>query len=184
MRITEVSVAAVAASAWIPVDYWQTPPAIGLAGFISSGAVLTWAVQYTYDDIGSGGVRPIRLSQATTVITVVDSGPSSRNGTHGLSVGDDVTIIGTGLAGVDGEYAVATVVSATSYTVTSGTSQTVANTPAQVVSARVFTHSVLTGKTARADGSLLVPVRGVRLNVTAYTSGTASLEVVQGGMSS
>lgn len=184
MRITEVSLSAAGQSKWIPHDYWQTPPAITLAGFVSSGANLTWAVQYTCDDVGPGGLRPVSVSQSTTVLTVVDSGPPSRGGTHGLSVGDYVNIQGTGLAGVDGEYSVATVVSGTQYTVTSGTSQTIALTQAQVISARVITHATLTGQVGRATGNYAFPVRASRLQITAYTSGTASLGVLQGGLSS
>jgi hypothetical protein len=182
VRVTQVSLASQTISPWIPHDYYQTPANIGLAGFISSGATLTYSVQFTLDDLGAS--RAVTISQSTTVITVTDTGPPGNGGTHGLSVGDYVRIFGTGLVGVDGEYvSVATIVSATQYTVTSGTSQTVVATPAQVVTARVFTHAVLTGQTARATGNYTVATRGSRLNVTAYTSGTATLEVLQGGMS-
>jgi hypothetical protein len=184
MRVTQVSLAAQAISLWIQHDYYQTPANIGLAFFVSSGATLTASVQFTLDDLGSGGARAVTVSQSTTVVTVTDNGPPGNGGTHGLSVGDYVRIFGTGIAGLDGEYfAVASFVSATQYTVTSGTSQTVAATPAQVVTARVFTHAVLTGQTARATGNYTIATRGSRLNVTAYTSGTATLEVLQGGMS-
>lgn len=180
----QLSLAGNGNTTWIPHDYYQTPPAITLAGYVSSGAVLTWAVQYTVDDIGAEGRRSVVVSQATTVITVTDFGPANSGGNHGLSVGDYVSIQGTGLAGVDGEYNVATVVSATQYTVTSGTSQTVAATNAFVVTARVFTHATLTGQTGRLTGNYAFPVRGSRLVVTGFTSGVAVLQVMQGGMSS
>lgn len=183
MRVTQVSLAAVAISPWIPHDYYQTPANIGLAGFISSGATLTYSVQFTLDDLGAAG-RQVTVSQSTTVVTVTDNGPPGNNATHGLSVGDYVRITGTGIAGLDGEYvSVTTIVNATQYTVTSGTSQTITAIPATVLTARVFTHAVLTGQTTRATGSYTVATRGSRLNVTAYTSGTATLEVLQGGMS-
>ena len=185
MRVTQVSLAAQAISPWIPHDYYQTPANIGLAFFVSSGAALTASVQFTLDDLGAGGERQVLASQSTTVVTVTDNGPPGNGGTHGLSVGDYVRLYGTGIAGLDGEYfAVATIVSATQYTLTSGTSQTVSPAvPAKVVTARVFTHAVLTGQTARATGNYTVATRGSRLNVTAYTSGTGTLEVLQGGMS-
>lgn len=180
----EVSLNANGSSQWIPHDVWQSPASITLAGFVSSGASLTWAVQYTCDDIQEA--RDVGWSQSTTTITVTDKGPASRKGTHGLSVSDWVKLTGTGSQGatsVDGEYTVASVVSATQYTVTSGTSQT-ASGSARVQSARVFTHAVLTGQTGRLSSNYNSPVKASQLVVTNYVSGVASLEVLQGGLSS
>jgi len=184
MKTTQQSLSAVGKAPWLNVDYYQTPPAVTLAGFISSGAVLTWAVQYTCDPLGSEAQRPVGISQTTTVITVTDVGTPQMGNGHGLSVGDYVNIFGTGVAGVDGEYSVTTVVSATQYTVTSGTSQSVTNSSGSVISARVFTHATLTGQTVRQTGNFAFPVRACRLQVTAYTSGVATLEIIQGGLSS
>lgn len=43
-----------------------------------------------------------------------------------------------------------------------------------------FDHSSVAGETTNQDGNYAFPVRGVRLKVTAYTSGTATLTVLQG----
>lgn len=43
-------------------------------------------------------------------------------------------------------------------------------------------HATLVSKTASADGNFAFPVTGVRLNVTPYTSGTATLTVLQAGL--
>lgn len=45
--------------------------------------------------------------------------------------------------------------------------------------ARWVDHPDLTGLTANALGNVAFPVTGVRLNVTSYTNGTATLDVVQ-----
>ena len=45
-----------------------------------------------------------------------------------------------------------------------------------------FDHSTLTGKTASADGNFSMPVSAIRLNVTPYTSGTATMNVLQAGI--
>lgn len=185
MRNQQVSLAANGNSAWLSHDYYQTPFNTTIAGFVSSGASLTWAVQFTPDDISTGASvaqRAVFISQSTTVITVTDNGPPGNGNTHGLLVGDYVRIINSGLPNVDGEYAVATFVSATQYTLTSAFSQTVSGN-AFVASGRVFTHSVLTGQTARNISNYAFPVRGSRLVVSSYVSGTATLEVYQGGMS-
>ena len=39
----------------------------------------------------------------------------------------------------------------------------------------------LVGATANQAGSILAPVTAVRLNVTAYTSGSATMTILQGG---
>jgi len=44
-----------------------------------------------------------------------------------------------------------------------------------------LTHSTLTGLTANATGSIITPVRAIRLNVTAWTAGTATMTALQSG---
>ena len=43
-----------------------------------------------------------------------------------------------------------------------------------------FTHSTLTGLTSNATGNITSPVRAIRLTVTAWTSGTATMTALQG----
>ena len=50
-RPTSVTVSSQDASAWIPVDYKQTPFNIGMGVTLSAGATLTYTVQHTFDDI-------------------------------------------------------------------------------------------------------------------------------------
>lgn len=45
-----------------------------------------------------------------------------------------------------------------------------------------FPHASLATKTTSSDGNYAYPVMAVRLNVTAYTSGTATMTVIQAGM--
>jgi hypothetical protein len=49
------------------------------------------------------------------------------------------------------------------------------------VTPTAFDHPDVTGKTVNTDGNYAFPVRAVRLNVTAYTSGTATLTLIQAG---
>ena len=44
-----------------------------------------------------------------------------------------------------------------------------------------WTLSTLSAQTASATSVLAVPARAIRLNVTAYTSGTATMTIVQAG---
>lgn len=179
-------------SQWIPHDYWQTPVNVGLAAVFGSGSTANVTVQFTMDDLGSNARRlPQAISQTTTVITVTDLGdpnatfpgsPGAQIATHGLSVGDYVRLDGTQI-GVDGDYNIATIVSATQYTLTSSISQTaVGASGSSLLAARVFPHTVLAAITARAVSNYAFPVRGSRL---IYNSGAgiAGLLVWQGGMS-
>lgn len=45
-----------------------------------------------------------------------------------------------------------------------------------------FDHATLTAKTASSDGNFAYPVTACRLNVAPYTSGTATINVVQAGL--
>jgi len=42
-----------------------------------------------------------------------------------------------------------------------------------------FDHPVVAAKTANADGSYLAPITAVRLNVTAFTGGNVTLQLLQ-----
>ena len=182
MRSTEQSLAAVGVAPWIWHDDYQTPFGVTLAGYISSGAVLTWAVQYICDPLGEDAARDVSISQvASNTINVTDPGPKGRGG-HGLSTGDYVKLFGTGNAGVDIEGSV-TFTDATHYSVQSPNNQTFAGN-ARAITGRVFTHPTLTGQNARATSNYNSPVRASRLQITAYTSGVATLEILQGAMSS
>jgi hypothetical protein len=46
------------------------------------------------------------------------------------------------------------------------------------------THPILTGITSNSDGYIATPVRGIRLNNTAWASGNPTLTIVQGGVQS
>lgn len=100
-RPISVTVSSVTQSAWVPVDYKQTPFNVGL-GIVISGT-LTYTVQHTFDNIQDSSVSPT-----------------------------------------------------------------------------AFDNSGLIDRTANDDGNYAFPVRAIRLNVTARTSGGATLTVIQG----
>lgn len=57
-RPTSITVSSVAASAWIPVNYKQTPFNVGLGVVLSAGASLTYTVQHTFDNIQDSSITP------------------------------------------------------------------------------------------------------------------------------
>jgi len=176
MRPVTQRLAAAGATPWVTVNYLQNAFTVGLAVSLSSGAVLTAAVQYTLDD--PQDAHSVSLSQTLLVVTVTDKGALGTG--HGLSVGDSVVVSGSSISGANGTFAVASVVDANPYTYASAVSQSATDGFAKAAGVRVFTHATLTGLSARAAGSLSVPVQAVRFAITAFTSGFIDGTVVQG----
>lgn len=99
MRPQSITVSSATTSAWLPVDHRKIPFNIGFGVVVSAGGVLTYKIQYSFDDDG----------------------------------------------------------------------------------ATAFDHDDVTGETTNQPGNFAFPVRLVRLNVTAWTSGTATLTMIQAG---
>ena len=185
MRPVDIWLNSATFSNWVQLDYLQNGFAVGLGFSVSSGATLTASVQHTFDDIQQND-HPVSATQSGNTITVVDTGFSqiwsntNSLNSHCLSVGDWVYLTGS-QANMDGQYSVASIVSATSYTLTSTVSQTATAGPGlQAATARVYNHATMSAITSRLDGNYAFPPCAVRLLVTAYTSGIASLAIRQG----
>lgn len=171
-----VSVAAAGNSPWVPLDYVKIPFAVGLFGDVSSPSTLTYKVQHSPDDCQT--MRQITsLTRSGTTATVVDPA-------HKLTTGDSLQVMNSGDANLDtlpGIGADITVVDANTYTyVVANTGATAAKQIVRVITQRVFDHPLMTGLTGRQDGNYDKPVTACRLRITAYTSGSASLQVTQG----
>lgn len=182
MNQTQVTVGSATTSAWIPLN--TKKPTFGTALFVGlTGTVnLTYSVQHAVPTNTGGQYHPVpgnevgvnaKLTRVTTTATLVWAG-------HGLTTSDSIVIQGAG-APFDGTYAVASVVDADTitYTVTDSGLAT-AQDGFQAMLLKVFNHDTLAAKTTADDGNYAFPVPFVRLNVTAYTSGKATLVVVSG----
>ena len=196
-RIQEVAVSVTAAnvvSPWIKHDIYQDPFDVTLAVYFDSAIAATMAVQYAADDQSQTGDRQVYITAAgTTTVTVTDNGRWTINGGpanaawggpfgHGLLTGDVVFLEGSQL-GIDSglqSYTV-TVTGVNTYTITAPLALTFTNVSAHVTSARLFTHQVLTGLTARQISNYIAPVWMSRLICTAFTTpGKAYLVAIQG----
>jgi len=147
--------------------------AVGMGVKLSSGASLTYNVQHTFDELYTPS-QGWSASRITTVGTIVQVN-------HGLSVGDWAMF--DAAVPFRGEYAVASVVDADSFTITvadTGVAAVVANT-ANMWKARVFNHEDLVAKTTSEDGNYAFPPRASRLNLSVYASGFAELTIIQAG---
>jgi hypothetical protein len=166
-----------AAGPWIPLDYLQRPFNVGLFVSLSEDASgITYTVEHSPDNPNNiKGNTVASLSRTTTVATLTMSLA------HGLVTGDSVTIYNSGDANLDGTYAVASTPTATSLTYTVANTGATAGSPyTQAVLMRVFPHDFMAGLTARADGNYAFPVMASRLHITAWTAGSATLELTQG----
>ena len=174
MRPVSYTLSATGVGPWVPLDYNQSPFAVGLGVKLSAGAVLTYTVQHTFVDIFSL-LRLTALTRAATVATITFSD------NVGLSVADWLNVQGAG-APFDGEYAVATVVGLNQVTYTvanTGPTSVLTQQGVGVAVARIFPHAVLAAQTASMDGNYAFQIRACRLNVTAFTSGQAVFSVAQ-----
>ncbi len=173
MKSKTVSLSGTGVTAWVPLNYRQNPFSVSLAvDFDSAASGITYTVEHTFDNLGLK-VQPMTITRATTTVTVVF--PTA----HNLNTGDSITVEGTGVTGMDGTFTV-TVTNTTTLTYTSGTSGTATGaSDTRIVLIRVFPHSVLAAQTTAKDGNYAFPIQAVRLNVTAYTAGKATLIVTQ-----
>lgn len=108
MRPVRVTVSAHGASTPIPMDVNQDPFNASLAVTLSIGAVLTYTVEHTFDDVFANGFNP--------------------------------------------------------------------------ATATWFPNAGMASKTTSLDGNYVAPVTAIRLNITAYSEGSATLTVIQAGM--
>jgi hypothetical protein len=169
---TQLSGAVAGATPWVPIDNSLLGFGLTIGCTISSGAVLTYKVQYTHDKIFDTKVCNITRAATVATLKLTD---------HGLSVNDSIVVMQSGDANLDGTFAVATVVDANTITYTvSNTGLTLASNSSVVSTLRVFDHPTITGKTANSDGNIAFPVTGVRLNLTAWTSGKVSMTLNEG----
>lgn len=177
MRITSTSLSSTGQSPWLNLDEAQNAFGVGFNVDLNSTASgITFKIEHTFDDLGKYVYATISRSLTTVTVTV----PAG----HDLNTGDSIVVRNantlSGAAGLDGTYNV-TVSNATTLTYTSGTSGTVASTSGiEVCLIRVQTHSTITGNASSVDGNYAFPIEAMRLNVTAWTAGKATLTIVQG----
>jgi len=170
MRPIYVTLGAAGASPWIPINYLQNAFGIGFAVTLSSDGNLTYSVQHTFDD-PTTNARDISIARSTTTATVTDPD-------HGLNTGDSVIVESSGSSNLDGTKTV-TVTSANAYTYTVANSGPTA-AAAKAKSLRIFTHEDVAAKTDRQDGNYAYPPRAIRLAISSYTAGKATLAILQG----
>tara|TARA_R110000868_G_scaffold94340_5_gene260315 strand:- start:3824 stop:4264 length:441 start_codon:yes stop_codon:yes gene_type:complete len=143
---------------------------------LSSGAVLTYSIEYSLDNAQDpmNLTQQFTLSRTTTVLTITKTA-------HGLAVGDWVKLWGNGGANLDAEFNVATVVDADNVTVAIANSGlTAGNGTGWMQTLRVLPLTAPTGNTVDGSYGLDHVVTAVRINVSSWTSGTVDFQVLQG----
>lgn len=184
---------------WLKHDYYETPFDLSLLITQDGAGANTLAIDYILDDPSTAMAHQALISQATTVITVVESGPpipvaQGGNLGHGLEIGDYVYLQGSPGGIIDGVYSVATIVSTTSYTLTASASQTLAAFLGNVQTGKVVTAGATGDKIVGASGAgitvrtalpVTAPIVASRLRCTTFAANAVARYVaVQGGVSS
>lgn len=188
---------------WLKFDYYEPPFNLSLLVSQDLAGANTLAIDYVLDDPSTAMEHLALISQATTVITVQESGPQipvtqGGNLGHGLAIGDFVYLHESPGGIIDGVYSVATVTNATTYTLTGAVSQTVAGFNGKVATGKVITAGAPTaaggdniigakgaGITTRASIPISNPIVAARLRCTTFAgAAVARLVAVQGSTSS
>lgn len=119
------------------------------------------------------------LSQSTTTVTVTFNSPHLLGGNK-----DYVMVTGTGVAGIDGVYQVATVTNTKVLTYTTSSGSFVG--PAQVIPLKFYENLIasasVSATTVANKDTVLSPISAAILNCTTYSAGTVVLDTRVGGM--
>jgi len=173
MRPTSVRMSAAGFSSWIPLNQYSDNFGVGLGATVSNDATLTYTVQHTFDDLYATRTD-FSIARVTTTATVTMAN-------HGLVAGDWIQVLNAGVP-LSGTFQVATVTNDGVFTYTVVDSGVTASADgATIQTARVFTHTDISGETTSQNGNYAFPPRACRLLVSAYTDGTVDLTVVPGG---
>lgn len=184
MRLVSTQVTGGVGISVLPLDTHEITMQDAIVAYCSSDVSgITSKVDATISDLGAN--IPVTFSQSTTAITVTF--PAARPHKLGSSA-DYCTLSNTGIVGVDGTWPVASVTSNTVIVLTSTTSQTKSGS-AVAVPLRLYQNVIATNTAATATIPTLsaalplniVPYSALLLNVTAWTAGTAYLDVRQTG---
>lgn len=186
---TVVSLAALGAGAWVPLNFHQKNFQVSLVGTMDNGAAAgtgTWEVQHTFDDPNLNPPKvPTSLTRAAAVATVVLPN-------HGLRTGDSVIVYSSGdPVNLDTQLSTdtppqqlgadVTVVDANTFTyAVPNAGATVGIPGTRVITLRVMNHAQMNALTAATDGNYAFPVRACRARVTTAGAGNLRLVVTQG----
>ncbi len=181
MRQQVTTLSAAGVSPWLLMDNRRhgTEFNASLAVTLSQAADLTYDVELTYDRNDINRVNKVSITRVATVaiVTLAD---------HGLQIGDSVVIFNTNYTthnpepNFEGTFQVITTPTDDTFTITvADTGGTAAI--GQLLSFKMFKHATLEGTIADETGVQNEPVSAIRLNVTAYTAGDATLTVLQQG---
>lgn len=183
MRQQVTTLDAVGVSPWLLVDNRRhgTDFNLGIRVDLQTASNLTYSVEATKDRNALERVRgDLSIARVTTTATATLLA-------HGLKTGDSIIIYDTNFtthnpeSNLEGLFTI-TVVDEDTFTYTVVDTGAAAANPARILTFSVHDLSpALTANTTADNDSLTEPVSAVRLNITAFTAGSAKLTVLQQG---
>lgn len=171
MRPKKQTLSALGSTDWIRVSHLTGAFAVGIGVNLSNGAVLTYSIQHTFDSPTL--FIDATIARVTTVATVTFAN------SHGKAVGDSIVIENSGDTNLDGTFAIASVPTTTTLTYTVADTG-IASASVKAALFSVFNNDGLTAQTASEDGNYAFPPSMVRLTITAYTGGEATVNFIFG----
>lgn len=184
MRLITASLGAIAVAV-LPLDPSETYVARQIISYTSQDVnSITGQVDSTLSDLGAN--IPVTYSQTTTAITVT----FPANNPHRLgATADYCTLSNTGIVGVDGTWPVASITNATVVVLTSTTSQSKTGSAIAVplkfcqtiIASGSMTAATVTPTYSAILPLYILPYSALIFKVTAWTAGTAYVDVRQAG---
>lgn len=177
-QVVQPLVAGGLAGPWILLDYVARTFNVGLFVAPSQDASgITYTVDITPDNPNTVNRNPVAsITRSGTTVTV------TMTNAHGVATGDNAVVWNSGDPNMDGSWPIASTPSDTQFTYTAANATATAGSVYTKSSQqRVYPAATnLTAATTRQSASLQEPCVAVRLRITAWTAGSATLEVVQG----
>lgn len=173
MKLTPQTLSANGDSPWIVPGPLLISPSVALALTFSSNANLTASVYYTYDET-TQPIKNVSLSRTGTALTV--NYPN-----HGLNVADTTDLVSV-TGSYTGNFDVGSITDQNNFVVTVANSGPATDT-AQARIYKLFEQESLASISGtpptRIDGFLDYPAAAVRLKVTNWVAGSATLTASQ-----
>lgn len=149
------------------MDYRQRPFDVSVRVVVPSTETATFTVYQTLDNPNTL-IAPTSITQSTTTATMV--APN-----HGLNTTDFVRVQNSGSVKLDGFYPIASVTDKNTVTYTVATGSDTAGTFVTYTPFRCVAISALSAKSATTDTTIVAPVTGLIMVISAHGAGTGNL---------
>jgi len=167
MRPNQIKLSSQTFSDWQPVNFHGSEFGAGIGCNVSEGAVLTYSIEFTFDNPYTK--LPVSISRTTTTAT------ATFKEEHGKAVGDTITVGGHREDNLKGTFEITAATATTVDFTVADTGSASENGYAVVCT--VFVHPDISGVSDNQEAAFDKPPTAYRLNCTSYTSGLVTANI-------